>query len=130
MVGRIASMIWKEAIQLSRYRLLLLFIEEGPRAAGILTGKLFEYLGSGAPVLALIPEGEAAELIRRTSAGRVVRGNDEEAVLLALREAVASFRADRRPFGEANRALIEEYARPVLTERLARILDSLGRAAG
>jgi glycosyltransferase involved in cell wall biosynthesis len=106
-------------------RLLLLFIEEGPRAAGILTGKLFEYLGSGAPVLALVPEGEAAELVRRTRAGRVVDGTDEEAVLAALREAVAAFCAGRRPFGEPERALVEEYARPGLTARLAAILDAL-----
>lgn len=108
-------------------RLLLLFIEDGPRAAGILTGKLFEYLGSGAPVLALAPEGEAAELVRRTNAGCVVRGNAEEEVLTALRTAVAAFRAGRRAFGEPRRALVEEYARPVLAARLAGILDTLPR---
>jgi glycosyltransferase involved in cell wall biosynthesis len=108
-------------------RLLLLFIEEGPRASGILTGKLFEYLGSGAPVLALAPEGEAAELVRRTGAGRVVRGDDEDAALAALREAVAAFRAGRRAFGEPRRTLVEEYARPVLTARLAAIFDALPR---
>jgi glycosyltransferase involved in cell wall biosynthesis len=108
-------------------RLLLLFIEEGPRAAGILTGKLFEYLGSGAPVLALTPEGEAADLVRRTGAGCVVRGDDEEAVLAALREAVAAFRVGQRAFGEPRREMVEEYARPVLTARLAAILDTLPR---
>lgn len=115
-----------ESVQaLLESRLLLLFIEDGPRAAGIITGKLFEYLGSGAPVLALAPEGEAAELIRRVGAGRVVRGNDEEAVLAALREAVAAFRAGRRAFGESQKSLVEEYARPTLTARLAAILDTL-----
>jgi glycosyltransferase involved in cell wall biosynthesis len=108
-------------------RLLLLFIEEGPRAAGILTGKLFEYLGSGAPVLALAPEGEAAELMGRVGGGRVARGDDEEAVLAALREAVAAFRAGQRAFGEPQRAPVEEYARPALTARLAGILDTLPR---
>jgi glycosyltransferase involved in cell wall biosynthesis len=108
-------------------RLLLLFIEEGPRAAGILTGKLFEYLGSGAPVLALVPEGEAAALVRRVRGGRVAAGDDEEAVLAALREAVRSFRAEQRAFGEPDRGLVEEYSRPALTGRLAAILDSVSR---
>jgi glycosyltransferase involved in cell wall biosynthesis len=117
-----------ESVQaLLESRLLLLFIEEGPRAAGILTGKLFEYLGSGAPVLALAPEGEAAELVRRVGAGRVVRGGDEDAVLAALREAVAAFRAGARAFGESRREMVEEYARPALTARLAGILDTLPR---
>jgi glycosyltransferase involved in cell wall biosynthesis len=117
-----------ESVQaLLESRLLLLFIEEGPRAAGILTGKLFEYLGSGAPVLALAPEGEAAELVRSTRIGRVVRGDDEDAVLAALREAMAAFRAGQRAFGEPRRELVEEYTRPVLTARLAAILDTLPR---
>jgi glycosyltransferase involved in cell wall biosynthesis len=115
----------ESVVALLESRLLLLFIEEGPRAAGILTGKLFEYMGSGAPVLAMAPEGEAAELVRRTGAGRVVRGDDEEAVLAALREATAAFRAGRRAFGEPRREMVEEYARPVLTARLATILDTL-----
>lgn len=115
----------ESVVALLESRLLLLFIEEGPRSAGILTGKLFEYLGSGAPVLAVAPDGEAAELVRRVRAGRVVRGNDEEAVLAALREAVAAFRSGRRAFGEPRRVLVEEYARPTLTVRLAAILDAL-----
>ena len=117
----------ESVVALLESRLLLLFIEEGPRAAGILTGKLFEYLGSGAPVLALAPEGEAAELVQRAEAGRVVRGDDEEAVLAALREAVAAFRAGRRAFGEPRREIVEAYGRPVLTARLATILGALPR---
>ncbi len=110
-------------------RLLLLFIEEGPQAAGILTGKLFEYLGSGQPVLALAPEGEAAGLIRSVGGGRVVPGEDAEAVAGALREAIAAFRAGRRPYGEPNRARILELARPALTARLAALFDRIGRPA-
>jgi len=100
-------------------RLLLLFIEEGPAARGILTGKLFEYLGSGVPILALAPEGEAAELIRTTRGGRVVPGDDAEAVAGALREAFAAFRRGERPFGDPDRAAILRTSRPELTARLA-----------
>jgi glycosyltransferase involved in cell wall biosynthesis len=116
----------ESVLALLESRLLLLFAEEGPPPRP-LPGKIFEYLGSGAPVLALVPEGETAELVRRVRAGRAVRGDDEEAVLAALREAVAAFRAGERAFGEPRRALVEEYARPVLTARLATILDALPR---
>ena len=52
--------------------LLLLIIEQEPRAKGIVSGKLFEYLGSETPILALAPQGEAAEILRRTGGARVV----------------------------------------------------------
>ena len=50
----------------------LLIIDDAPANRGILTGKLFEYIGAGKPILALAPEGDAAELIRSHSLGRVV----------------------------------------------------------
>ena len=106
-------------------RLLLLFIEDGPQARGILTGKLFEYLGSGAPILALAPEGEAAELIRRTRCGRVVPGDDVNAVHAALRSALDAFRAGDRPFGQPDLTAVAAYTRPALTERLAALFDAL-----
>ncbi len=106
--------------------LLLLFIEDSPRARGILTGKLFEYIGSGTPVLALAPEGEAAELIRETGAGRVVASGDAAAIQASLEEALAAFRASRRAFGPENPKAALAYARPALTERLAAILNAVG----
>jgi glycosyltransferase involved in cell wall biosynthesis len=102
---------------------LLLLIEDGPRARGTMTGKLFEYLGSGTPILALAPEGEAAEVIRRARAGRVVPGDDPAAVEAALREAYQAYCEGRRPFGEPDPAVIEEYSRLRLTERLSELLD-------
>jgi glycosyltransferase involved in cell wall biosynthesis len=105
--------------------LLLLLIENGPQAKGILTGKLFEYLGSGTPILALAPEGEAADLIRRTGAGRVAPGDDAQAVESALREALSAYREGRRAFGAADAEAIMEHSRVRLTERLARVFDSI-----
>ncbi len=115
---------------LRRSHLLLLLIEDGPRAGGILTGKLFEYLASGRPILALAPEGEAADLIRRTRAGRVVSGDDPGAVTAALREAFDAYRTGRRPFCEPDAEAIAAFARDRLTARLAGLFDELlGRGA-
>ena len=49
-----------------------MLFRSAPANRGILTGKLFEYIGAGKPILALAPEGDAAELIRSHSLGRVV----------------------------------------------------------
>ncbi|MCD6461278.1 MAG: glycosyltransferase, partial [Thermoplasmata archaeon] len=46
--------------------MLLLIIGEGKDAKQVSTGKLYEYIGSGVPIFAVIPEGEAARVIRET----------------------------------------------------------------
>ena len=43
---------------------------------GWLPSKLFEYLGCKVPILAIIPEGEMAQIIRKTNSGYVVTSED------------------------------------------------------
>ena len=64
----------------------LLFLDWSDASAeGVLTGKLFEYIGSGRPILALgpRPDSEAAALIERTGSG--VTLCSEEALTAHLR---------------------------------------------
>jgi hypothetical protein len=42
--------------------------------------KLFDYLGAGRPMLALLPNGAAAEIVRQANAGMVINPNDVEAI--------------------------------------------------
>ena len=46
--------------------------------------KVYEYLASGQPILAISNEGSAADIIRRTGAGRVVAPNDLEGAKSAI----------------------------------------------
>jgi hypothetical protein len=65
--------------------LLLLYVAPGPGSAGVVTGKLFEYLASGRPVLALVPpDGTAAGWVRDARAGEVVAPDDVPAITTAL----------------------------------------------
>jgi len=65
--------------------LLLLIPEAGGRGNGILSGKVFEYLAAGRPVVALVPpDGAAARLLRQTGAGIVVAPDDVEGAARAL----------------------------------------------
>jgi glycosyltransferase involved in cell wall biosynthesis len=70
--------------------LLLLIPEAGGRGRGVLSGKVFEYLAAGRPILAVVPpDGAAAELLRATGAGIVVAPDDIDGIereLTALRD--------------------------------------------
>ena len=60
------------ALQRDSEALLLLIPEAGGRGKGVLSGKVFEYIAVGRPILAVVPpDGAAAELIRETGAGVV-----------------------------------------------------------
>lgn len=63
---------------------LLLVLGPEPESAHILTGKLAEYLGAGRPLLALVPDGVAADVVRRSGAGEVVHPEDVAGVAAAL----------------------------------------------
>jgi glycosyltransferase involved in cell wall biosynthesis len=70
--------------------LLLLIPEAGGRGRGVLSGKVFEYLAAGRPILAVVPpDGAAAELIRASGAGVVVAPDDVDGIereLSAMRD--------------------------------------------
>jgi glycosyltransferase involved in cell wall biosynthesis len=52
------------------------------------TGKLFEYLASGRPIIALAQDNEAARIVRETRTGVVVDGGDPAAIHAALKSLV------------------------------------------
>lgn len=48
---------------------ILLLVQSEHCPPGMIPGKLFEYLASGIPILAIIPEGDAADIIRKYQSG-------------------------------------------------------------
>lgn len=103
---------------------LLLIIDDAPANSGILTGKLYEYIGAGKPILALAPEGEAAELIRSYQLGWVAPPNDAAAILNILREIVnPGSKGEIAPRVDA--AVRTQFERRHQTGELAGILDEL-----
>jgi len=103
----------------------LLIIDDTPANRGILTGKVYEYIGAGKPILALAPEGEAADLIRNHHLGWVAPPKDLAAIQSTLQEILLTIRRKEsrvvKP-GNSNRTAFERRHQ---TGELAKILDEI-----
>jgi len=103
-------------------RVLLLSVNNTPTAKLILTGKLFEYLASGRPILCFCPEGgDAGVIVEECGAGYVFHYGEEEKLGAALRELYRQFREGRLPGRTGG---FEQYSREKLTERLMGVVES------
>lgn len=105
--------------------LLLLIPNAGGRGSAILSGKVFEYIAAGRPILALVPpDGVAAQLLRDTGMGEVVDPEDVDAIVRAL----ITMR-DRFHAGELGVQLSSEWretlSRSAGVGKLAELLRSL-----
>ncbi|HZP55926.1 MAG TPA: glycosyltransferase [Dehalococcoidia bacterium] len=105
---------YRESLAAQRAADVILFLD-WTEAEGVLTGKLFEYLGSGRPILSLgrRKDSEAAKLIEETGAG-VTLTSDEEIVSFLkslVKEPVASTGSPAN-----QRFSREEQARVLLAE--------------
>lgn len=103
----------------------LVSIADLPGAEANYTGKLFEYLGVGLPVLLVGPaDGVAASLIRDARAGRVAPYGDSEAVASALAEFAAAKRSGITPSAPID-SVIAPFDRREQVASLAAAFDAL-----
>jgi glycosyltransferase involved in cell wall biosynthesis len=90
-IERLGRVSHAEAMrEMQRARVLLLPINDTPNSAGILPGKVFEYLSVGRPILAVGPAtGDIARVLgdAHLRLGREVVEGDGERVLALFREA-------------------------------------------
>jgi len=109
---------------------LLLLINRAPGAHGIVTGKMFEYLGSGRPILCLTPvRGDAADLVTRHRAGIVADSESVPDIYRGLRQLFDAWAAGN-PVRGANHEDILAYDRRELTRQLATLFDEVAEGNG
>lgn len=92
-----------------------------PRAT--LTGKLFEYLASGRPVLMIGPaDSQAAAIIGETGAGKVAGFNDQHSMENILSSWFDQFKQNKLQVALSG---IEKYSRKALTLQMSKLFDRL-----
>jgi glycosyltransferase involved in cell wall biosynthesis len=86
--------------------------------------KLYEYFAAGKPILALLPEGPAADILRAAGAGSLVPPHDIGAIRDTIWDFYRRGREGRLEF-RASREVTERYAWPKLAGRLAAVFDAV-----
>ncbi len=93
-------------------------VNNTPNAKGIITGKVFEYIASGRPILVIGPkDGDLSDIINKTNSGIVCNYNDID----ILKSSILEMFNDKLVFKPNASA----YSRLNLTKNLSNLLNKL-----
>ena len=112
-------------VSMKRAGALALLGHGGEADALLYTGKIYEYLSSGRPVLAIADQGPATQLIRSTGAGIVIRPGDVEGVAKALHEWLRAWRQGKDLSTQLPFDLLSVWERRNLAHQASRILSEI-----
>ncbi|QCX39967.1 glycosyltransferase family 4 protein [Aureibaculum algae] len=114
----------KEVIGFQRKaQILLLLVNDVPSSKGIITGKIFEYLQSERPILAIGPEdGDLSDILSETSSGEVIDFNDAYKMKRSIEKLYLDYQQNELISETKN---IDKYHRKALTEELSIIIKQL-----
>ena len=103
---------------------LLLVLANSVNAEGNIPGKLFEYMASGRPILALgKTKGNSAEIIEDAKAGITCEPDDHKAIVDALQKFYDEYKRgiDTKP------REVAKYSRKNLTAKLAELMEDISQ---
>ena len=108
----------------SKTQVLLLSINNVSSAKAIITGKIFEYLQSKRPILAIGPEdGDAAAILKNTKAGHIFGYHHKETLKSHILELYQEYKKKSLVINSKD---IQQYHRRELTSQLAKLIKKLG----
>ena len=120
LINRLGNLSHRRTLEeLARCRLLLVVVGNQPGAQTVLTGKLFEYLRLGRPILACCPPGDAADLVRSLGAGPTADPDAAHQIAAALRLLLDD------PPGAPDRGRVAAYERSRLAAETAALFETL-----
>lgn len=102
-------------------QLLLLLINRVASAKGILTGKLFEYMASQRPIIAIAPtDSDVAQVLHETQTGVVAGFDDKKETKKIVQHYFEQYKNGTLTVQRQN---VEKYTRKQLTQKLTEILQ-------
>lgn len=104
---------------------LLLIVDEAKESQEIVPGKVYEYLGTKRPLLAIAPlQSAIADLIYETESGLVAHQNQVDRIAENFLEFYNAWKTGEQLY-EPNDERIEQYERKNASKKLAALLDNL-----
>ena len=124
-VRKVDYMPHEEVIsEMSKSQLLLLAINDTPNVAGVIPGKLFEYMAVKRPILAVgPPEADAGKVIIESKTGEVINFKDHEGLKKAILFYYNSYLAKNLSISSTES--IDMYSRKNLAENYVLLLNEI-----
>jgi glycosyltransferase involved in cell wall biosynthesis len=95
----------------------------GTRAT-IVPGKTYEYLASGTPILAAVPDGDARDILAEAGNATITRPDDVDAMARGILDEIERFRAGRPP-RPPDPTVVARFEYGKLAADLARVFDTV-----
>lgn len=113
-----------QAIEIMRSSSVLLFIIPNVSGnSGIITGKLFDYLASSRPLLAIgPPDGDAAEILCQVKAGEMIDPSDTVGLSNRINDLFHLWKIGKLSTAVPERTLINQFERKQLSGALSEII--------
>jgi len=123
-VRSIGPVTHDEAIQLQKNsQVLLITVNKTGDTKGMVTGKIFEYLVSGRPILAIGPEdGDLANILKNTGTGVISDFETKKGLKNNILAYYKDFKSKKLKVNPRN---LDAYSRRNLTKRMADFLNTL-----
>lgn len=121
----VARVAYAQSLQELANSDLLLLIQASPDTVSLVPAKLYEYLRTQRPVLALVHPGATGEVIEMTGGGWAIAPEDELRLAEVLSEAFRRWRESTLRDLTADLNLLRRFDRKVLTGELAGLFDRL-----
>jgi glycosyltransferase involved in cell wall biosynthesis len=115
----VGSLERPDVLRLQRAGDALLIVTEGSKRPSVATGKLFEYLAAGRPILVLGEETEAARIVRETGTGVSTSATDARRIADAIARLVVS------PPPPRDNAAVQTYAYPEIAARYLELIEQV-----
>lgn len=114
----------KAVAMMTQASLLLLVIPNTDNNEGIITGKLFEYLASGSPIIAIGPvNGDAADILSETGRSPMIGFNDTSAMKERLIQAYTIWVENDKTTPKYSGESCKQFSRKNATQQLVELLN-------
>ncbi len=109
--------------EIRKASVLLLPINDTPNSAGVIPGKLFEYMGANRPILGIGPiDGDSAKILAETHAGVMIDYNDTDSIETEILRLSQDFNSGDLDIDSRG---VEVYWRKSLAERYGELFNAV-----